>query len=346
LCGRLAPALAVDLKTAELDSPEEICVLADDWKTMPGAALIRRLSRPVSLKINYGFPIEKAAESLRTIERDGQIIARAALDPPAYILDSDTSLRTAQGMIVSGGLEVGTLQTINGLFLGTPTKADREGGEVSANREELAAWATGQAQLWAFDINNHFRGWPDYADMLCGLGADMSGIHICCSREIHLDIEALEMWAAERTEIFVLDSEDLDVVETSEGLDIWSIQEHVMVDIGDNTLISFDTDGGGYSPFFDSAWDVEPTRLVQEDSDMSDRYTPYEWWNESRTMSLDKTMITAIATAWKLSVDTLLNECITLHTFRTGNNRTERAVAETEDMMDLFLTWSAKRPGV
>src|SRR6202035_4188520 len=67
LCGRLAPALSSDLVTKEGDEPEQPCVSADDWKTIPGDALLRRLGSTYKYATPYGCPIEKAAAALRTI---------------------------------------------------------------------------------------------------------------------------------------------------------------------------------------------------------------------------------------------------------------------------------------
>ena len=68
----------------------------------------------------------------------------------------------------------------------------------------------------------------------------MRGLHICCNRERYLDIEDLALWAAERTEIDALEYDEIDVVETEDGLEIWDTVLHERIDIGDNTLVSFD----------------------------------------------------------------------------------------------------------
>jgi hypothetical protein len=340
VCGRLAPALMVHLNTIEADGAEKVCVSGDDWKTMPGVDLIRRLSPPLRFRLNYGFPIDKAADSMRVIERGGQIIARATLDPPFHLSDPDTGGRMARGTVVSGGLEVGLVNYTIGIFLGTPIKADRAGGQVIATRDELMVWATEQAQIWGSIINEHWRGWPDYADMLCALDADMTGIHICCSRETYLDIKDLTIWASGRAEIFVLESEDIDVVQTQDGLDIWDNSEHLRVDIGDNTLISFDTSSAYPAPpTFRAAWEAEGSDL-EVDFATSDKDVPREWWGRSRQMSIDKVMVMVISEAWDLDLDTVLSNCITLY----GESTTERDLLDVEGTSTLYMGWSIKRP--
>ena len=137
LCGRLAPALAVDLQTIEGDSEAEICIVANDWQSMPAADLIRRLAEGSIADRRYGFPVEQVAATIRTIERDGQIIARASFNPMHYVFDASMGgSYNSRGAIVSEGLSVGDLNSFIGVFLGTPTKADRAEGEIIATSDD------------------------------------------------------------------------------------------------------------------------------------------------------------------------------------------------------------------
>jgi len=279
---------------------------------------------------------------MRTIERDGQIIARASLDPPLHLFDPERGFRSFQGRIVSGGLEVGSISGINGIFLGVPVKADRATGKVLATRDELSAWATEQAQIWRDSINErHGRGGSEDAAMLCELGADITGLHICCSRDGYLDTEGLAAWAAGHDEVFALESDDVDVIETQEGLEIWDSDEHVMVDIGENTLVSFDPQSRYRSEQFFGGEDVASSLLEVDDED-SDNYVIRQW-GEVDYMSIDKLMVKVIAEAWGLDLDTVLSECITFYKLET----TERPILGTDDeVTDLYLSWGMKRPPV
>jgi Histidine kinase-, DNA gyrase B-, and HSP90-like ATPase len=341
VCGRLAPALGVDLSTVEAEGAEQPCVSADDWKTMPGVELIRRLSRPLPFKLSHGFPIDGAANGMRTIERDGQVIARASLDPPLHIADPETGGRSSQGKIVSGGLEVGAISSINGIFLGVPIKADRAKGRVLATRDELSKWATEQAQIWHEFINGYWRGGSNDTAMLCELGADITGLHICCSRDGYLDSQGLAAWAATRTEISVLESEGVDVIETQEGLDIWDSQEHVLIDIGEDTLISFDPQSRYKSQeFFGGASDDESSLSEESDED-SDYGHTIRQWREASYKSIDKLMVQAVADAWGLDLDIVLRECITFYSQETA----AATILDAEDETTyLYLLWGVKRP--
>jgi hypothetical protein len=343
VCGHLAPALAVDLSTVEANEPEQVCVLADDWETMPAVDLIRRLSTSVHFSYDYrGFPIDRAAEAIRTIERDGRIIARASLGPPLFISDPVTGVRSVSGVIVSGGLEVGPISGVNGIFVGVPIKADRARGKVIATRDELAPWAAEQAHIWKSAINEHYMGWADDADMLCALGADVAGLQICCSRNTFLDTESLAGWAAERTEIFALDSRYLDVIETRDGLDIWDTMEHLRVDIGENSIIAFDTDRvytSGWDPFGITGL-AEPTDLETDSEDVED--LPRIRWGGSRAQSMERMMIDAIAKGWGLDLSTVLDECTTIH----RQEEVERNSVDEDDTVTVYLKWSMRRPSI
>jgi hypothetical protein len=257
-----------------------------------------------------------------------------------FLIDPELGGLNVGAAIVSQGLDVGPITGAVGIFVGTPLRADRASGRVMASSDELAAWATEQAQIWRDSINMHWRDSPESTDMLCGLGADISGIHICCSRDAYLDAEQLTKWAEDRNEIFVLQGEDIDVIETRDGLDIWDKEEHVVVDIGENTLVSFDP-RDRYRPasFFGDGDDYLSSA---ENSDGNEDSGARQWWLDYKYPSIDKVMVLAIAKAWGLSTEKVLDDCLQVYdNFMT----VERPMVEIDEQSVLYLSWSIKRSG-
>lgn len=308
VCGWLAPALPVGLVTTHDGQEQRSCISAHDWISIPAEGLLKRLGRPLRSNNSSSISINSAAQALRTIERDGRIIARASLSPPSshQLTIPGEGRITARGSLVSGGLEIAELQNVIGIFEGAPTKADRSVGTITATVAELSRWASEQAAIWKQTLNRHDFLWEDCVEFLTFLGADMEGIHICCARDGYMTTGDLRLWAADRSEIFIVSPVWFDIVTDENGqLTFWHHEVHQVVDIGDNVIVATDGTVDEMSvwrdPFPDSQWEPEDDR----DSD-DDIMTPREWmyWNQ---LSANNLMFTAIAGGWQLDVDGLLS---------------------------------------
>lgn len=133
------------------------------------------------------------------------------------------------------------------------------------------------------------------------------------------------------------------MVETREGLDIWDKELHVAVDIGDDTLVSFDTrDRYSSAAFFgDNSYAIE-----DDDSDDSDDSVESgeglgarQWWRDQRYPGIDKAMVLAIANAWGMDLDEVLGDSMKIYNDVT----VERGIEGGDDTSDLFLSWSMDR---
>ena len=273
---------------------------------MPGDQLLRRLGNLISYSDSDTFPIEQAAAALRVIERDGEIIARAALSPPQYrLVSADGTSVYPRGVIVSGGLVVTQLGRTIGIFVGSPTTADRNAGEILANDSELNEWASEQAGIWAPIINQHRYPWIESVQLLIKLKADMRNIHVCSVRDSYIDTDGLREWASNRSDIIALSGSWLDVVETQDGLIYWHQIEHTKVDIGENTVVipesgvSSSEEEWGDS-FVDHTWEPQYNPEAGKYPD-----SPKEWWFWNQ-LSITTSVLETIAEAWGCTLETIL----------------------------------------
>ena len=166
LCAAIAPGLPCDLSTSENGEPPTLCVEADDWKTMPPEDLLQRLGSMVDKRYYADTSLEFVAERIRSIEREGQVIARASLAPSLELASmQDGSSLITSSALVSNGLYITKLQEIAGIFNGIPVKADRSRGVVIATPDEVKAWASEQARLWVDDLNKDHK---DFSPRVAG----------------------------------------------------------------------------------------------------------------------------------------------------------------------------------
>lgn len=244
LCAWLAPALTCDLNTLEGDGSEEVCVRADDWKSMPADALLARLVSLDTRDIWSHAPVElgHVARAVTTIEHEGEIIARGALSSvPPVVRGPDGDFMRLEGLVVAGGLHMSALGGVVGIFTGSPTTAVRSSGVLLGPRKIYSDWATGQAQYWASTINRHQGEWPIYASFLCLLGAYTHGVHICVSNAGYMDYESVKEWAKRHRSIVCLESYPIDVLEDVDGLTFWDRSNHRQLILSDNVVVVRDS---------------------------------------------------------------------------------------------------------
>jgi hypothetical protein len=341
LCARLAPALPSDLVSVEPGGSEEFCVRANDWISMDGADLLRRTGGTGVFAAAY-VPLQEAADRLRIIEEDGEIIARAAIapSPPALQLP-DGRVLDVRGVLAAGGLEIDTIGGVAGIFTGSPVRADRSAGDLRATMSQISAWSSEQAKLWEDIINEHKGEWDITVTLLARLGADMAGVHVCCSSERFLSAIELRDWAQDKNEVIVFSDLPMDVVETPEGPTFWYFDTHQQFSLDDNMLVIRDSGRyGGWEIWGDEypnkKWEPEPEARL-------DVYYPdaKTWWYYKQ-LSLDAIVLRSIADAWGYQLDTLL-ENIRLH----GGERVgvRRVSGDGKDVRDeVLFDWRVHRP--
>jgi hypothetical protein len=339
LCATLAPALPCDLLTQEGNQLEEVCVRANDWKTMSGEELLRRVGVVSQTFPNPVITLSQAADRIRVIERGGEIIARACIapSPPALRLPDSSSLRP-WAYLVTGGLTLTDLGGAIGIFEGVPTKADRTVGQLLITAQELSAWASEQATLWQGDINQHLGGeWDITVALLARLNAAMAELHICCSSQGYMSVSQLREWAGGHNQIYAVNDAWIDILESEDGFAFWHKRTHKQLDLPGNVLLVLSP--GQYGEWKHWGDEYPDKRWVPPYS--SDRYMPqstskYWWyWNQLRLGGL---ALKIIAEGWQCDLGAVLDSL-------TGYD-TDRAmeVPGSDGPNLVFVEWRAVRP--
>lgn len=111
LCAKLAPALPCDLATSEPDGSAITCIHASDWKSMDAEDLICRLGDKVSTRQAWETQtLKSAADKMRPITREGNIVARASLAPRSgSVRMPDGTHMDVACSLTSNGLQISEL---------------------------------------------------------------------------------------------------------------------------------------------------------------------------------------------------------------------------------------------
>ncbi len=343
-CGFVAPTLDCDLEAKYLDDSYRRCVSADDWITIPGVELLRRIS---SDRI-YGSvfpgtrqPLAEVAERLRLIEVDGRVIARASLAPaPPAAVDTAASVLATSACVTVGGLRAGGgTGGITGVVVGRPTTAERLRYEIEYERTAWGRWATEQATLWAGYVNEQInRGGYTEADSLpklvIRLDGYTDGMLVGRNASGPLTIDSLKQWAASRDEVVLFDEFDVDVQVGAGGeVAIWHRDDHCRLHLHDSILL---TSSGGQYGSWEHYGDPAPDKTYASESEKGRHYYYREQLTERGLF------LRAIAEAWSQGLDEVVENLevfdrrveIAIGLDDAGQNHTSRAV------------WRARRAGV
>jgi histidine kinase/DNA gyrase B/HSP90-like ATPase len=304
LCASIAPGLPCDLVVTEPGQPQQTCVKANDWKSIEPEKLAIRLTEDWQFETRGDIGLNDVATRLRTIERDGAIIARATLAPGSRkILMPDGETRKIKGVLTSHGLQISELDEVVGIFEGNPTTAARSKGNVLANPDELAKWGSEQVKLWKDEINSYPL--DNEVDFLIRLGAAIDeGIYVCCCREGYLDLAGLRTWAENRDRVVAVSTEEVDVEDWGDGAFFWDRTFHGRLDLDVNTLItpwSVGAEGWSFLPdiFPDKRW--KPLRANEYSRANNSRH----WWyfNQKR---IGGVIVKCIAESWGKNLEPFL----------------------------------------
>jgi hypothetical protein len=130
----LAPALDVDLYIKDEIEEEKLVVEADDWKSIPAAALLKRICP----YLDNATILESAKRIANIVEADGTIVGRAAFTADRYTYRKTCSL-VHKGMYAGecGGI-IGIMQSTNNVDLARKT------ARPVASAIALTSWASSQ----------------------------------------------------------------------------------------------------------------------------------------------------------------------------------------------------------
>lgn len=172
LCQQIAPALDTRVSVTEEGGDSEIAMEANDWQHIPGVTMLARLNRSRAkgtfTSDQYNSIFELASRNLRLIRDDsGAIVGRACI--AAGFHSDRVHTPDVAGAVVVGGLATSTMHGIWGIILGSAIRASRDYAKPSVSKDNLAKWATEQADL----VPNLF---PAEADQVsCALNIRICG---------------------------------------------------------------------------------------------------------------------------------------------------------------------------
>lgn len=346
-CAFIAPALDCDLESKFSDDAYQRCVSANDWMTIPGEHLLRRVSEQKDYSTtfrNADQTLSEVADRLRPIEVGGRVVGRASLAPaPPAALDAGGPVVATSSCVTLGGLRAGSdAGGITGVVLGRPTTADRLRYELEYDPAAWANWATEQAALWADYVNeNVSRGGYVEADhlpnLVCRLGGHPRGMQIARSALGPLDIEEVKQWAMSLDEVVLCDDFELDVQVGAHGdVVIWHRDDHCRLTIHNSILFGF---GGGRYGSWDHYGDPAPDKTHAYASPELESSKFYYYRNQ---LEVDGLLVRTIAEAWSQDLDKFLDN---LEIFRRPVKVPIGFTEEGQEVMSSRPSWRAHRGG-
>jgi len=311
-CGFMAPALDVDLESRTGTEAFTVVVSADDWKTMPGVDLLRRIAEYPS----YGgvFPrahvtLDEVGAGLQTIAIDGETVARAALAPSPPVA-ADGEHVSVSSCVTIGGLRAGSdLGGVAGIVVGRPTTADRIRYELELSEAGWKDWATDQASRWAGTMNAavlaNSRESSIMVDLVLRLGGEPAEMLLARTAMGLLTIEQFGEWAAGRNLITFVNAFGVDTQLFPDGeLRVWHSQTHDRLILGDDVVVGdFGSRYGSWQHYGDERPDKTFAGDVANDGTPSNSRGYY--YNAQR--HVEGELLRAIAAAWSISLQSLLD---------------------------------------
>jgi hypothetical protein len=205
LLGRLCPTLAVDLLLAE-DLGHRRIVAGEDWPELDPTTLLQRIgSQPEAPEASRVRPL---------FDANGEMVGRAVAVQPVLYLGSDLP-----GAVTVGGLEARRGGGFKGVLLGDRPNLARSDARPLVSSDEVARWASEQAELWSGERDRLGEGGIRLADSLLRCGGDIAGLPVCYGVDGPMDRESLRNWAAEREEVLLWPEIDTDELRVPGGWD-------------------------------------------------------------------------------------------------------------------------------
>lgn len=203
VCASLCVASPVTISIREEDGEWVSAVKANDWKTISGRDLLKRVcfGEVESYRAELADTIEKFGANVRDLTDDrGAVVGRACIVPYHHRITA-----SVMGSVTAGGLRASKMQFIGGVLVGQTLRASRDVALPVANGRRLSAWASGQAGL----IRNVIDNWHtlnELARIVRFLGGDTGGLPIGETRNGWLTALQLRDFAKTKREILIADS--------------------------------------------------------------------------------------------------------------------------------------------
>ncbi|MBS1718560.1 MAG: ATP-binding protein [Armatimonadetes bacterium] len=189
-CANLCPTLDVQLDVNDAVSLVT-AVEPNDWMTLPGSDLLRRIRWRGGLNAEHDEAeerlIEETGPDLELLnDNAGRAVGRICLAKSTLVNDKEGGFPTrinAPGIVTVGGLRSCGLGQLAGILLGAPTTAVRNSAIPLVEESAIAAWATDQKgqirKLSALEDNDTEE--KDYVNIVQELGGDIGEFPIADS---------------------------------------------------------------------------------------------------------------------------------------------------------------------
>jgi hypothetical protein len=147
LCAWLCPSLPVDLQAKMGDQAYQTVVQANDWLSIDGASLLKRVLRPIpeTETARLAAVIERNRHNVRSLQdEDGVVLGRGCI----LLQDrSEIDNKSDRGPTTVGGCRASGMHNFGGVLIGTSLRAARDKARPLIDGDPVREWATEQARL-------------------------------------------------------------------------------------------------------------------------------------------------------------------------------------------------------
>lgn len=184
----LCPTSEVNLSVIEGNGAQKQVIAANDWLTIPGEQLVRRVAG-VQIPSESA---ERSAKFLSLVQEDGFFSGRVGVSSKSNLLPT--------GVITVGGIRTGKLSSLAGVLLGTNTEASRTHAVPVSGKDALARWAEDEEKL-LHDAGVTGADGIHYSALLRSFGCLPTKLEVVQVSDGFLDAEGFMRYVADRTHI-------------------------------------------------------------------------------------------------------------------------------------------------
>ena len=187
---QLCPALDVDLSVVEPNSSLLRVIEANDWLTIPGDDLMRRVDSDVS----DARVAELAGRVQPVVEADGTVVGRLAL----VVVDPERpdSWAGRGGVVVTRGIRAGTVNPFVGVLQGAVDRAARDSALPIVSETAWAKWLDDQLTLARPTLTK--REEASVGGVFYASGFETADLPMAWTSEGWLHAESCERWISSR----------------------------------------------------------------------------------------------------------------------------------------------------
>jgi hypothetical protein len=190
----LSPTLDVNLFAEQALNRRHRLIRAGDWRRLRGKQLLARTGQ------HGRASHELFAGNVRALHRDDQVVGRACIVP-----EGDG------GVITVGGFRATTRLRVAGVLLGESRRTTRDEANVLVTPEELARWATEQAELIApMLVSDSTKA--ECARIIGVLGGKIGTLPIAKRAGTWLSVEGVTEWSRDKECIVLITEADEETV--------------------------------------------------------------------------------------------------------------------------------------